>query len=58
MLPFQLSAEVTEKMKDFQSQDCNWVEMTVSNEVINLLGYRTVQTTDNFQSYIDNETAR
>lgn len=58
VIPFELSAEVIEQLECFKNGSCSWVEMTVVNEVINLLGFRTVKADDNFQSYIDNETAR
>lgn len=58
VLPFELSAEVIQQLELFKQGACNWVEMTITNEVINLVGFRTVSADDSLQSFIDTETAR
>ena len=60
VLPFALSAEVHEQLEAFKSESdaCNWVEMTIVNEVITLVGFRTVTAEESLQSYIDSESAR
>lgn len=58
VLPFELTAEVTQQLESFKDGTCNWVEMTITNEVINLVGFRSVTADDSLQSFIDTETAR
>ena len=58
VLPFALSDEVLEQLEAFKQGSCNWVESTVENEVIKLIGYRTVSAEDSLQPFIDTENAR
>jgi hypothetical protein len=60
VLPFELSPEVLEQMQRFKegSSDCNWVELTITKEVITLVGYRAVSAQEALQQYIDSESAR
>ena len=58
MLPFAVTAEVTSQLNSFKAGECNWVELTVVDEVVNLVGYRTVSSTEPLQSFIDPEAAR
>lgn len=53
-----MSAEVTAQLESFKNGECNWVEMTIVNEVINLVGFRTVSASDSLQPFIDSENAR
>jgi hypothetical protein len=58
VLPFAMSADATTQLDSFKHGQCNWVEMIVVDEVINLQGYRTVSAADSLQPFIDTETAR
>ena len=53
-----MTAEATAQLEAFQRGECNWVEMTIVDEVINLVGFRTVSASDSLQSFIDTESAR
>lgn len=58
VLPFAMTSEVTEQLNAFKEGTCNWVEMTISNEIISLVGFRSVTADDSLQSFIDTENAR
>ncbi|KAJ1396961.1 hypothetical protein B484DRAFT_458792 [Ochromonadaceae sp. CCMP2298] len=56
VMPFNLSEEVLGQLEAFVAGDCNWVEMTVVQEVVELVCFRTVRG-ELLQPYIDTETA-
>lgn len=58
VLPFAMNADVRTELENFKQGACNWVEMTVANEVVNLVGVRTVSAGESLQPFIDTENAR
>ena len=66
VMPFEMSAEVTEKLADLsrstgaaeEGDPCNWVEMTVVSEKIELVAARLVCAGDSLQDFISTDKAR
>jgi hypothetical protein len=58
VLPFAMNADVSTELQNFKQGACNWVEMTVANEVVNLVGVRMVSVGESLQPFIDPENAR
>lgn len=64
VMPFEMSTEVMEKLDQFkeasgneESDGCNWVEMTVESETVQLKQARFVSVGDSLQDYIPNDSA-
>ncbi len=58
VLPFQLTAEVSEKLSDFKVGRCNWLELTVESETVQLVSGGTIASEDGLQQLISQEKAR
>lgn len=58
VLPFQLTTEVSEKLSDFESGHCNWLELTVESETVKLVSGGTVSSGDGLQQLISQDQAR
>ena len=58
VIPFQISKEVNEKFEEFEAYQCNWLELTIVAETIELVTSRVVDHKGSFQPYISEEIAR
>jgi hypothetical protein len=58
VIPFQLSSEVIAKLTEFKNGECNWIEVTIESEVVQLICSKTVDSAEDLRSHIDSESAR
>lgn len=58
VIPFALSEEVTEKLNDFKAGTYNWIDVTVTNEIVQLLSAKTLNEQDEVKPHINPEIAR
>ena len=58
VLPFTLSAEVKSEFQSFLSCSCNWLELSVVSEVINLVSSKALDKADNLAAHITADSAR
>jgi hypothetical protein len=58
VLPFSLSPEVMQKFDDFKQGTCNWIDMTIESEVIQLIGSKMVDSTTSLSQYVTGDNAR
>eukprot|EP01039_Chlorochromonas_danica_P004912 gene4912-5388_t len=57
VIPFAISDEVAEQFAAFKEGSVNWIEVTINNEVIELLHSRSLPSDGGFNQYVDDETA-
>lgn len=58
VIPFELSPEVNEKFEEFKNNNCNWISLTVSNEVVELIDSKTLSFDGALKNYIRPDVAR
>jgi twinfilin-like protein len=57
-IPFELSPEVSDKLHEFLADQCNWLDVTVNNEIVQLLGSKTLQANEELKPHINPDVAR
>ncbi len=57
VIPFALSEEVTEKLNDFKAGTYNWIDVTVANEVVQLLSAKTVNEEEEVKQHMNPDVA-
>ncbi|RYH02965.1 hypothetical protein EON65_47435 [archaeon] len=57
IIPFALSEEVQSQLAAFKAAKVNWLEMNVTNEVVQLINARTVGEEGGYAQYLDNSRA-
>jgi len=57
VLPFEMTEQVIEKLNEFKTETCNWVEMTLESETVSLLSAKNVSTSSKFQQHVSEEQA-
>lgn len=58
VIPFDVSPEVSAQFTQFQEGNCNWIDLTVVNEVVQLLSAKNVGAGDELKPLINSEVAR
>lgn len=58
VLPFDLSPETISALESFKNGSCNWVELSVASERVNVTATRTVTAGDSVQQYVSDTEAR
>lgn len=58
VIPFTLSDEVLHKFDEFKQGSCNWIEMTIEAEVIQLVSAKEVSSEGSLSQYLNRDNAR
>ena len=58
VIPFHFADDAKEQLVNFKDSNCNWLEMTVVTDTINLVSFQNISDFDHFAHLIHPEKAR
>jgi hypothetical protein len=58
VIPFEVNSEVHEQFAAYKEGSCNWIDLAVNNEVVELLSAKTVSATEELRPHVNPDIAR